>query len=66
MKFPWRRRADEEATHRVAAEQRQADAEADWPEVISQAASLQRERNLNGWTENLRALYGYQHRKAGS
>lgn len=57
MRFPWQRRADEEKVHRDDAEQRLADAEADWPRVYMHAASLRNERQLNGWTGIVDALF---------
>lgn len=58
MRFPWQRRADAEHTHRVAAERRLADAQADWPEVHRHADALRKQKELNGWTETIVTLFG--------
>ena len=57
MRFPWQKRADDEARHREAAEQRLADVEADWPRVHSAVDELRTHRDLNGWTGIVRELF---------
>lgn len=60
MRFPWQRRADEEQHHRVVAEQRLSDAQADWPDVRRHAALLRAEKDLNGWTDTIVSIFGAQ------
>jgi hypothetical protein len=57
VRFPWQRRADEERGHRMAAQERLASARADWVTVHAHAADLRREKNLNGWTGIVDALF---------
>lgn len=58
MQFPWKRRADDEMEHRIAAEQRLEAAQADWPKILNQAKSLRGEKDLNSWTYTVRTIFG--------
>lgn len=58
MKFPWQRRADVARAHRVVAEKRLEDVRADWPHVRREASGIRRQRELNGWTETIVAIFG--------
>jgi hypothetical protein len=57
VRFPWQHRADTEHVHRVAAEQRRDDAQADWPEVRRHADALRKEKELNGWTSTILSIF---------
>ena len=57
MRFPWQRRADEERRHRVDAERRLAATRADWTKVRDHTAELRRQKDLNGWTTVVTALF---------
>lgn len=57
MRLPWQRRADEERERRLAAEQRLAEARADWVTVNTHLAPLRYQKNLNGWTGVIDALF---------
>lgn len=57
MRFRWQKRADEEERHRHEAERRLAAIEADWPKIRHHAGELTDEKNLNGWTSVVAALY---------
>lgn len=60
MKFSWQHRADTERDLRVVAEQRLQNAESNWPMVREHADALRRERELNGWTGIVAALFAEQ------
>jgi hypothetical protein len=57
MRFPWQHRAEKEHDLRLVAEQRLATARSNWPLVREHADSLRRERELNGWTGIVAALF---------
>lgn len=57
IRLPWQRRADQEETHRRAAEQQLAEVRADWVTVHAHAAALRHEKEMNGWTGIVSALF---------
>lgn len=58
MKLPWQRRADDEKVDRLRAQERSRDAMADWPIVREHAEALRQQRELNGWTATIAAIFG--------
>ena len=51
MKMPWTRRAEEEREHRIAAEERREATTHDWIQIRRYKQSIDREIELNDWTE---------------
>ena len=58
MRFPWQHRADTEERHRLDAERRLDAVRSDWAPVGRQVAAIRRERELNGWTNTIRTIFG--------
>lgn len=62
MRFPWTKQIDK----RAAEAELQADAAAEqlqrvremWPRTLEAATEAHRQRQLNGWTETVKAIFG--------
>lgn len=64
MRFPWKRRADDEHEHRVRAELRLEAARADWPKVLRETETIRNgKEHLDLWT--VKARWIYADKKAG-
>lgn len=57
-RLPWNRRADEERSKRLAAEERLAEIRADSVKVQHHRAAVRREVVLNDWTRTAKTIFG--------
>lgn len=57
MKFPWRRRADEERRQRERAEERLRLAERDWQQIRAEVEVTRSEQHTNGWTATVTTIF---------
>jgi hypothetical protein len=63
MRLPWRKRADDERQHRMKAQKRLQEAQADWPRVHAEAKRLRDgKQSLDQWTAQANRIFADRRR----